>query len=199
MSKYNLVVDQPVPLNQNKLGYDLETGWFACWVAAAEMVKTVYKPGARIRRPGFNPPSRANTSEGMDERIAFFLKQESHLLGLGFVALHKAGKAWSAQTLFEALSEWGALYAYGLFFLDDNNMIFSPVPPTPANRMNGVQHAICVVGVSEYHGRVYYIDPWNGEQTNMSIADFTQRLHPMNVLAVSGCEDNRQVRARRAP
>lgn len=184
MAQSNIVLNAPVGLSQRKLGYSQDVGWYACWVAAAEMVKKAGAPGASVRRPQFSP---ARTS---DEKIELQLKQESHLRDLGFVALHNASTVWSPEAICAALRKWGPLYAYGLFFLDDSNPIFSPVEPTSYNRMSGAQHAICVYGITESFGGVYYIDPWDAERKQMSAATFSQRVHPINSFAVAGCSGN---------
>ncbi|MFT3810433.1 MAG: papain-like cysteine protease family protein [Micropepsaceae bacterium] len=186
MAQTNIVLNAPHALNQNKLGYDQDVGWYACWVAAAEMVKTARTPGARVKRPAFNP------ARSSDARIELFLKQEEHLRSLNFSPLGSASKVWSPEAICAALREWGPLYAYGLFFLDDNNPIFSPVAPTASNRMNGDQHAICIYGITESFGGVYYIDPWDAARKQMSVASFAQRVHPMNSFGVAGCADNRR-------
>lgn len=178
--KANYVAETPRGISQNKLGYRQDVGWYACWVAAAEMVMSL-KSRALPPRPQFEPARDA------DSRIALFLKQETYLKSNGFVPLRQPATPMSASVLAAHLRTWGALFAYGLFFLDDSNLIFSPVQPTPANLLSADQHAICVYGVSESFGQVYYIDPWDGFRKSMSLSSFTLRLHPINAFSLAGC------------
>lgn len=179
----NYVAETPRGINQNKLGYRQDVGWYACWVAAAEMVKSL-KSRSMPPRPQFEPATDT------DSRIALFLKQEAYLKSMGFNALRDPAAQMSAALLVDLLRKWGPLYAYGLFFLDDTNPIFRPVQPTASNRMNGDQHAICVYGMSESFGGVYYIDPWDGFRKTMSLSSFAMRLHPVNSFSLAGCRDN---------